>query len=100
MTDLESPQAIWAKGILFLLLGIGAAVLLLLESPGFRTAILLGVVIWAFCRAYYFAFYVINHYVDPGYKFSGLGSFVRHLLRQRRYARKPKQNGFTESPDS
>jgi hypothetical protein len=27
-----------------------------------------------FCRFYYFAFYVIEHYVDPGYRFSGLGS--------------------------
>jgi len=25
---------------------------------------------------YYFAFYVIQHYVDPAYRFSGLWSFV------------------------
>lgn len=100
MTDLKNPRAIWAKGILFLLLGIAAAVLLLQESPGFRTAVLLGVAIWAFCRAYYFAFYVITHYVDPGYKFSGLGSFVRYLLRPRQDARKPKPDGFTGSTDS
>ena len=35
----------------------------------------LALVIWCFCRFYYFAFYVIERYVDPGYKFSGLGSF-------------------------
>jgi hypothetical protein len=35
-------------------------------------------------RAYYFAFYVIQHYVDPGYRFSGLFSFLRYFLRSRR----------------
>jgi len=33
--------------------------------------------------AYYFAFYVIEHYVDPGYRFAGLWSFVRYVLRKR-----------------
>jgi hypothetical protein len=39
--------------------------------------------VWAFSRFYYFAFYVIEHYVDPGYKFAGLGSFVVYLFRKR-----------------
>jgi hypothetical protein len=41
------------------------------------------VAIWAFCRAYYFAFYVVEHYVDPTYRYSGLLSLVRHALRKR-----------------
>jgi hypothetical protein len=40
--------------------------------------------IWAFCRFYYFAFYVIEHYVDPDYKFSSLYSFFKYLLRSRK----------------
>ncbi len=40
--------------------------------------------VWAFCRAYYFAFYVIEHHVDPGYRFSGLISFVAYALRKDR----------------
>ena len=44
----------------------------------------MAVAIWAFCRAYYFAFYVIELYVDPGQRFAGLGSFVRHALRGNR----------------
>ena len=47
-------------------------------------AALLAVSVWAFCRAYYFAFYVIERYVDPTYRFSGLGSVPRCLLRERR----------------
>jgi len=72
------------KGLLFLLIGIVAAVLLFLDSPTMRTAILLVLAIWSFCRFYYFAFYVIEKYVDPGYKFSGLISFARHLFQSRR----------------
>jgi len=74
---------IWFKAGLFLLIGLGSALLLLLETATLRAGLLLGVAIWAFCRAYYFAFYVIEHYVDPGYRFSGLISFFRHLLRKR-----------------
>lgn len=37
--------------------------------------------LWGFCRAYYFAFYVIEKYVDPGYQFSGLASVIRSCLR-------------------
>jgi hypothetical protein len=45
--------------------------------------VLLVISIWCFCRFYYFAFYVIQHYVDPGYRFSGLWSFVAYLWSRR-----------------
>jgi hypothetical protein len=45
---------------------------------------MLFIAIWCFARAYYFAFYVIEHYADPGYKFSGIGSFIAYLFRTRR----------------
>jgi hypothetical protein len=48
------------------------------------TALLLAVAVWSFARFYYFAFYVIEHYVDPGYRFAGLWDFVRYLLRRRK----------------
>lgn len=44
---------------------------------------LLVVCVWAFCRAYYFAFYVIERYLDPGYKFSGLTSVIAYVVRKR-----------------
>ena len=81
MKDLTSPRWIKAKGILFLLVGILASVLLVLEHPTWKVALLLALAVWCFCRFYYCAFYVIEKYVDPGYKFSGLGSFVRYLIR-------------------
>ena len=84
MKDLTSATWIKLKGILFLLLGIAAATLLILENPSWKVAGLLALVIWCFCRFYCFAFYVIEKYVDPGYKFSGLWSFAKHLLQTRK----------------
>lgn len=84
MADLKNPRLIYLKGFLFLLLGLLAGGLLLAGDPTLRAALLLGVCVWSFCRAYYFAFYVIEHYVDPAFKFAGLWSFARYLLRRRR----------------
>jgi len=79
MPDLKSPSLIYLKGFLFLLIGCIASGLLIAEHPTLKLIVLLALVIWSFCRCYYFAFYVIQHYVDPGYKFAGLLSFVRYL---------------------
>jgi hypothetical protein len=88
MTDITSPRLLYLKGSLFLLSGSIAALLLLLESPTLRTAALLTLSVWCFARAYYFAFYVIEHYIDPSYRFAGLGSFVRYSLDRRRRRRR------------
>ncbi len=84
MKDLSNPFWIKLKGILFLLIGTICVALLLLDNLKWQTAILLALAVWSFCRFYYFAFYVIEKYVDPNYKFSGLISFVKYLLRQRK----------------
>jgi hypothetical protein len=71
------------KGGLFLTLGVASAILLLAEAATIKVALLLALTIWGFCRAYYFAFYVIEHYVDPGYRFSGLLSFAGYVIRRK-----------------
>jgi hypothetical protein len=83
MADLKNPAIIWTKGILFLVLGLLASVLLVLQAPSATIVLLLFLSIWAFCRFYYFAFYVIQHYIDPTYRFSGLLSFLHYVLRKR-----------------
>lgn len=83
MTDITNPKLLWTKGILFLVLALAASALLLIEAASVKVAVLLAVAIWAFCRSYYFAFYVIERYVDPGYKFSGLASLVLYVVRRR-----------------
>ncbi len=69
---------------MFLFIGIAAAVLIFLDDPTWKTAVLLTMAIWSFCRFYYFAFYVIEKYVDSSYKFSGLFSFVKYMLQRRK----------------
>lgn len=95
MADLKNPQLIYLKGFLFLFGGILASVLLLVECPSFQVALLLGLAVWCFARFYYFAFYVIEHYVDPSFKFAGLGSFAGYLLRRRRTS-----PGQTDPPEN
>lgn len=75
MTDISNPRLLYLKGALFVLCGAMAAGLILVDSPSLRTAALLGLSIWCFARAYYFAFYVIEHYVDGSYRYAGLGDF-------------------------
>jgi hypothetical protein len=80
--DLTDPRWIIAKGVLFLFLGLISAALLLSRNLSWQEAALLGVSVWAFCRAYYFAFYVIEKYVDPNYRFSGVGSALAYLVKR------------------
>lgn len=80
MTDLTNARLIKLKGLMFLVIGLLSSALLILEVPTVRVAVLLSITVWCFCRFYYFAFYVIQHYVDPTFRFSGLIAFARYLL--------------------
>jgi hypothetical protein len=81
--DLKSARLMYLKATLFLVAGTAAAVGILAESPSLRTAALLGIAVWSFCRLYYFAFYVIEKYIDPSYRFAGISSFLVYLVRNR-----------------
>lgn len=91
--DLTNPRWMHLKAALFILIGLTCFALLLLEHPTLTTATYLLLMSWAFCRAYYFAFYVIEHYVDHQYKFSGLISFLQYLLRKRRRDQQDQRPG-------
>lgn len=82
MTDIRDPKLLYLKGLLFLALGLLAAGILVVEHPSWRFGLLLGVAIWAFARAYYFAFYVIEHYIDGRFKYAGIFAFLRYLWRR------------------
>jgi hypothetical protein len=83
MRDLSDPRWMKLKAVLFAGIGLLSAFLLWLESPRLITVVLLLLCIWAFCRLYYFAFYVIERYIDPTFKFSGLFAALRYLMSQR-----------------
>jgi hypothetical protein len=84
MKNITDPRWITIKGFLFLILGLITSGLLVVDHPELKVVLLLGIGIWCFCRFYYFAFYVIEHYVDATYRFSGLWSFARYLWSRRR----------------
>ena len=82
--DIENPRILKVKGLLFLALGLLSGALLLLSSSAWQQAALLAICIWAFCRFYYFAFYVLQHYADPEFRYSGLLDLARYLLRNKK----------------
>lgn len=84
MADLTNPKLIKLKGFLFLVIGLLSSTLLLIHAPHLTVALLLAITIWSFCRFYYFAFYVIEHYVDPSFKFAGLWDFARYMVKRRK----------------
>lgn len=83
MTDIRSPRLLYLKAGLFVLLSFTASILLLILAPDWRIAALLAIVIWAFCRAYYFAFYVVQHYIDNDFRFAGLWDFAKYAIKRR-----------------
>ncbi len=84
MGDLKEPKWMYLKAVLFALIGVMCVGGILVGNPKWQTALLLALAIWSFCRLYYFAFYVIEHYIDAEYKFAGLSSFLVYLWRRRK----------------
>ena len=80
MRDLGNPKWMYLKAALLLAILFASCALVWLESPTWRTAVLLGLVAWSCARLYYFMFYVIERYIDPSYRFSGVTSALRYLL--------------------
>ncbi|MCA9255470.1 MAG: hypothetical protein KDA33_07520 [Phycisphaerales bacterium] len=78
--DIKNPAVLKLKGVLFLLLGSLAGAILLIRSLEWETAALLALTIWAFCRFYYFAFYVLHEYADPSFKYAGLWDLSLYLI--------------------
>ena len=83
MSDIKKAWLLYLKGGLLLFLGLLASSLLILIHFELKTFMLLVVAIWGFCRAYYFAFYVIQHYIDPNYRYSGLLDFAKYSIKRR-----------------
>ncbi|MGA2439903.1 MAG: hypothetical protein ABSH08_03015 [Tepidisphaeraceae bacterium] len=82
--DITNPKLLYVKAGLFVIGGAISSLLILLDRPTLKIAALLLITVWCFARAYYFVFYVIQHYIEPTYKFAGLFSFLRYLLNRRR----------------
>jgi hypothetical protein len=76
MRALRSAKLIIVKGISFFFIASSVSVLLLAEDPALYRAILIALLVWSACRFYYFLFYVLERYVDPDFKYSGILSLI------------------------
>lgn len=97
MADLRSAKMIYLKAALFIILGSVASALLIARNPEPFTVLLLVLAVWSFSRTYYFAFYVVERYVDRSYRFSGLISFARYLCKQPRHKWRTAKDGPANS---
>jgi hypothetical protein len=84
MSDLKSPTLIHLKGWMFLIILLASLAILVIENPNIRSVALLLLIAWSSARFYYYLFYVIEEYIDPEYKFSGVVSAVRYFLSNKR----------------
>lgn len=83
MREIRDPRLLYLKAALFVLAGGLSAVLLFAPDPTVLRAFLLATLAWSAARAYYFAFYVLERYVDPSIRFAGLTALARALLTGR-----------------
>ena len=102
VTEIQNSRLLWAKGVLFLVLGIVASWLIVLQAGQFKILVLLAIAVWAFCRAYFFTFYVIEKYADPSFRYRGLLSLLHYVIvkaRGKLYVdlESVYENGYVES---
>ena len=92
--DIKSPRLIHTKGALFVALGLLSGAMLVAQLPTLKTIALLGVTVWAFCRFYYYLFYVLERYLGREKRFAGVIDAIRFLL-----ARTPRNRPSQSAPD-
>jgi hypothetical protein len=95
MRHLQSAKWIVAKGAMFLGIAAITVVLILVETPSGRLAVLLALLVWASCRFYYFLFYVLEHYVDSTMRYAGLLDLLTGIKRRRQEARREIRQSST-----
>ena len=84
MGDIKKVWLLYLKGFLLFLTGFISSLLLVLLNLNFKNIVLLLLAIWGFCRAYYFAFYVIQYYIDPSFRYSGLIDFAKYQMKRKK----------------
>ena len=80
--DLTSKELIYFKAILFVVIWIVAIGLNLTATKSLPRLLSIALIVWLSARLYYFAFYVIERYVDKEFRFSGLFDFLVYLAKR------------------
>jgi len=78
--DLKNVAVIKAKGLLFALIGLIASSIIIVGQPNLQTILLLAVAIWAWCRFYYFLFYVLENYAGRKRPYAGVLDAIKSIF--------------------
>ena len=82
MSDLKSKRLIVIKGLLFFAIVVGTSLGIICYCPKPIVACLLLILIWASARSYYFIFYVLENYVDPTLKYTGIIDMIKKIRKK------------------
>lgn len=80
--DIKNPVALRAKGLGFALIGILSSAILISQFQHWLSAAMLLITIWAWCRFYYFLFYVLEHYAGRKRPYAGVLDALTAIFRQ------------------
>ena len=81
MADLKSKKMIVIKGLMFISIVIISTIVIAIYCPRKEVIALLLILIWASARSYYFIFYVLEKYVDPKLKYTGLIDLIKNIRK-------------------
>lgn len=81
--DITNPKVLKLKGLLFLFLGVLSGGILIVVTADWTVTLLLTISVLAFARFYYFAFYVLEHYADYKFRYSGIFDLIKYLITKK-----------------
>lgn len=79
--DIKSPALLKIKGISFALIGLMSTGILIWQLNDLSLTLMLLIAIWAWCRFYYFLFYVLEHYAGRKRPYAGLLDALTSIFR-------------------
>ena len=82
MPDIKSKNLIVIKGLLFITIVIASTIGIIFYCPRPAVIGLLIILIWSSARSYYFLFYVLEKYVDPNLKYTGLIDLIKKIKKR------------------
>ena len=92
MADLQNKKLIVLKGVLFAIILAFSLTAIVMLTRDWHIAALLVLVTWSAARLYYFVFYVLEKYVDPTLKYSGITALFMAIVRRRPSASPPNDS--------
>ena len=82
--DIKSPRVLKLKGFLFAVIGLIATGMLIARDLHWQTIVLCLLMIWAWCRFYYFLFYVLENYAGGNRPYAGIVDALRGIFERDR----------------